>query len=224
LKGYLGKVATILWKDIVSELRTKEMLSSMLVFALLVTVIFSFAIDPRSVDMRELAPGLLWVAFSFSGILGLNRSFALEKARNSLEGLMLTPVDRSGIYLAKMLGNFIFLSVVELVVLPLFWVLSNLTAFPLALAFVVPLGTLGFVAAGTLFAAMTVNTRAREVMLPMLLLPVSVPVIVASVKSTAALMAGDALADIAGWLQLLVACDVVFIVLAVLIFEYVIEE
>jgi heme exporter protein B len=224
LKGYLGKVATIIWKDVVSELRTKEMLSSMLVFALLVTVIFSFAVDPRAVDMRELAPGLLWVAFSFSGILGLNRSFALEKARNSLEGLMLTPVDRSGIYLAKMLGNFVFLSVVELVVLPLFWVLSNLTAFPLALALVVPLGTLGFVAAGTLFAAMTVNTRAREVMLPMLLLPVSVPVIVAAVKSTAALMAGDTLADIAGWLQLMVACDVVFIVLAVLTFEYVIEE
>jgi heme exporter protein B len=224
LKGYLGKVATIIWKDVVSELRTKEMFSSMLVFALLVTVIFSFAVDPRAVDMRELAPGLLWVAFSFSGILGLNRSFALEKARNSLEGLMLTPVDRSGIYLAKMLGNFVFLSVVELVVLPLFWVLYNLTAFPLALALVVPLGTLGFVAAGTLFAAMTVNTRAREVMLPMLLLPVSVPVIVASVKSTAALMTGDTLADIAGWLQLMVACDVVFIVLAVLIFEYVIEE
>jgi heme exporter protein B len=224
LKGYLGKVATIIWKDVVSELRTKEMFSSMLVFALLVTVIFSFAVDPRAVDMRELAPGLLWVAFSFSGILGLNRSFAVEKARNSLEGLMLTPVDRSGIYLAKMLGNFVFLSVVELVVLPLFWVLYNLTAFPLALALVVPLGTLGFVAAGTLFAAMTVNTRAREVMLPMLLLPVSVPVIVASVKSTAALMTGDTLADIAGWLQLMVACDVVFIVLAVLIFEYVIEE
>jgi heme exporter protein B len=224
LKGYLGKVATIIWKDVVSELRTKEMFSSMLVFALLVTVIFSFAVDPRAVDMRELAPGLLWVAFSFSGILGLNRSFAVEKARNSLEGLMLTPVDRSGIYLAKMLGNFVFLSVVELVVLPLFWVLYNLTAFPLALALVVPLGTLGFVAAGTLFAAMTVNTRAREVMLPMLLLPVSVPVIVAAVKSTAALMAGDTLADIAGWLQLMVACDVVFIVLAVLTFEYVIEE
>jgi heme exporter protein B len=224
LKGYLGKVATILWKDLVSEVRTKEMLSSMLVFALLVTVIFSFAVDPRSVDMADLAPGLLWVAFAFSGILGLNRSFALEKARNSLEGLMLTPVDRSGIYLAKMLGNFVFLSIVELVILPLFWVLSNLTTFPLALALVVPLGTLGFVAAGTLFAAMTVNTRAREVMLPMLLLPVSVPVIVAAVKSTAALMAGDPLAGIAGWLQLLVACDVVFVVLSLLIFEYVIEE
>lgn len=224
MTAYLGRVATILWKDLISELRTKQMLTSMLVFALLVTIIFSFAIEPMSVDMIALAPGLLWVAFCFSGILGLNRSFALEKARNSLEGLMLTPVDWSGIYVAKMLGNFVFLSVVELVVLPLFWVLSNLSVFPLGLVLIVPLGTLGFVAAGTLFAAMTVNTRAREVMLPVLLLPVSVPVIVAAVRSTAAVMAGGSLAHTANWVQLLVACDVVFIVLSVLIFEYVIEE
>jgi heme exporter protein B len=224
LKPYLGKVSIILWKDLISELRTKQMLSSMLVFALLVTVIFSFAIEPASVDMMALAPGLLWVAFCFSGVLGLNRSFTLEKARDSLEGLMLTPVDWSGIYVAKMLGNFVFLSIVELIVLPLFWVLSNLTAFPLELALIVPLGTLGFVAPGTLFAAMTVNTRAREVMLPMLLLPVSVPVIVAAVKSTAAVMAGGTLADTVNWLQLLVACDVVFIVISILVFEYVIED
>jgi heme exporter protein B len=224
LTAYLGKVAIILWKDVVSEVRTREMLSSMLVFALLVTVIFSFAIEPGSVDMMDLAPGLLWVAFSFAGILGLNRSFALEKTRNSLEGLMLAPVDRSGIYLAKMLGNFVFLSVVEAVVLPLFWVLSNLTIFPLAVILIVPLGTLGFVAAGTLFAAMTVNTRARDVMLPILLLPVSVPVIVAAVKATGAVMAGEPLASTANWLQLMAACDVVFIVVSVLIFEYLIED
>jgi len=224
LRAYLGKVAIILWKDVISEVRTREMLSSMLVFALLVTVIFSFAVEPGSVDMMDLAPGLLWVAFTFAGILGLNRSFALEKARNSLEGLMLTPLDRSGIYLAKMLGNFVFLSIVEAVVLPLFWVLSNLTLFPLAVVLIVPLGTVGFVAAGTLFAAMTVNTRAREVMLPILLLPVSVPVIVAAVKATGAVMAGESLAAAANWLQLLAACDVVFLVVSVLIFEYVIED
>lgn len=224
MRAYLGKVAIILWKDVISEVRTREMLSSMLVFALLVTVIFSFAVEPGSVDMMHLAPGLLWVAFTFAGILGLNRSFALEKARNSLEGLMLTPLDRSGIYLAKMLGNFVFLSIVEAVVLPLFWVLSNLTLFPLAVVLIVPLGTLGFVAAGTLFAAMTVNTRAREVMLPILLLPVSIPVVVAAVKATGAVMAGESLAATANWLQLLAACDVVFIVVSVLIFEYVIED
>ncbi len=224
MRAYLGKVAIILWKDVISEVRTREMLSSMLVFALLVTVIFSFAVEPGSVDMMDLAPGLLWVAFTFAGILGLNRSFALEKARNSLEGLMLTPLDRSGIYLAKMLGNFVFLSIVEAVVLPLFWVLSNLTLFPLAVVLIVPLGTVGFVAAGTLFAAMTVNTRAREVMLPILLLPVSVPVIVAAVKATGAVMAGESLAAAANWLQLLAACDVVFLVVSVLIFEYVIED
>jgi heme exporter protein B len=224
LRAYLGKVGIILWKDVISEVRTREMLSSMLVFALLVTVIFSFAIEPGSVDMTDLAPGLLWVAFTFAGILGLNRSFAVEKARNSMEGLMLTPLDRSGIYLAKMLGNFVFLSIVEAVVLPLFWVLSNLTVFPPAVLLIVPLGTLGFVAAGTLFAAMTVNTRAREVMLPLLLLPVSVPVIVAAVKATGAVMAGESLAATANWLQLLATCDVVFLVVSVLVFEYVIED
>jgi len=224
LRAYLSKVAIILWKDVISEVRTREMLSSMLVFALLVTVIFSFAIEPGTVDMMDLAPGLLWVAFTFTGILGLNRSFALEKSRNSLEGLMLTPLDRSGIYLAKLLGNFVFLSIVEAVVLPLFWVLSNLKVFPPAVLLIVPLGTLGFVAAGTLFAAMTVNTRAREVMLPLLLLPVSVPVIVAAVKATGAIMAGESLAATANWLQLLATCDVVFVVVSVLIFEYVIED
>jgi heme exporter protein B len=137
---------------------------------------------------------------------------------------MLTPLDRSGIYLAKMLGNFVFLSIVEAVVLPLFWVLSNLTVFPPAVLLIVPLGTLGFVAAGTLFAAMTVNTRAREVMLPLLLLPVSVPVIVAAVKATGAVMAGEPLAATANWLQLLATCDVVFLVVSVLVFEYVIED
>jgi heme exporter protein B len=174
--------------------------------------------------MKELAPGLLWVAFTFAGILGLNRSFALEKDRNALQGLMLAPLDRSGIYVAKMLGNLIFLSIVEAIVVPLFWVLYNMSGFPWPLALIIPLGTVGFVAAGTLFSAMTVGTRAREVLLPILLLPVSVPLIVAAAKATGIVLTQDSVAAAAGWIRLLVACDVVFLVLSILTFEYVIEE
>ncbi|MDH4209695.1 MAG: heme exporter protein CcmB [Anaerolineae bacterium] len=224
MRAYLTKVGTIVWKDILAELRTREMLSSMLVFALIVTLVFSFAFELAPTDTARLAPGLLWVAFAFAGILGLNRSFAVEKDRDSLQGLMLAPLDRSGIYVAKMLSNLVFLTTVEAIVVPVFWVLYNLAVFPVLLLMVIPLGTLGLVAPGTLFAAMTAHTRAREVMLPLLLLPLSVPVIVASVKATALLLSSNSLSGAGGWLQLLVACDIVFVVLSVLTFEYVLEE
>lgn len=224
MKAYLTKVAVILWKDLLAELRTREMLSSMLVFALLVTVVFNFTFDRKAAEIKDLAPGLLWVAFTFAGILGLNRSFALEKDGNSLQGLMLAPLDRSSIYVAKMLGNLIFLSIVEAIVVPLFWVLYDMNGFPWPLALIIPLATVGFVAAGTLFAAMTVGTRAREVLLPILLLPVSVPLIVAAAKATGIVLTQDSVAAAAGWIRLLVACDVVFLVLSILTFEYLIEE
>jgi heme exporter protein B len=224
LKAYLAKVVVILGKDLLAELRTWEVLSSMLVFALLVTVVFSFALDPQAAEAEDLAPGLLWVAFAFAGILGFNRSFALEKDGNSLQGLMLAPLDRSGIYVAKMLGNLIFLSLVEAIVVPLYWVLHNMSAFPWPLALIFPLATVGFVAAGTLCSAMTAGTRARDVLLPILLLPISVPLIVAAVKATGTVLIQQSVAAAAGWIRLLVACDVVFLVLSVLTFEYVIEE
>lgn len=224
MRAYLTKVGLILWKDVLAELRTREMLSSMLVFALLVTVVFSFTLDRKAAEMRELAPGLLWVAFTFSGILGFSRSFAVEKDRNSLQGLMLAPLDRSGIYVAKLLGNLLVLSLVEAVVVPLFWVLFDISGFPWPLGLIIPLGTAGFVAAGTLFAAMTAGTRAREVLLPILLLPVSVPVIVAATKATGIVLTQDSVAAAAGWIRLLVAYDVVILVLSILTFEYVIEE
>jgi heme exporter protein B len=224
LKAYLTKVALIVWKDVLAELRTREMLGSMLVFALLVTVVFSFTLDREAAEMKELAPGLLWVAFTFAGTLGLNRSFALEKAGNPLQGLVLAPLDRSAIYVAKMLGNLLFLSLAEGIIVPLFWVLHDMSGFPWPLALIIPLGTVGFVAAGTLFSAMTAGTRAREVLLPILLLPVSVPVIVAATKATGIVLTQDSVAAAAGWIRLLVACDVVFLVLSILTFEYVIEE
>lgn len=224
MREYLAKVAAIVWKDIVAELRTKEMFSSMVVFALVVIVVLNFAFELRGAEAVNLAPGVLWVAFAFAGVLGLNRSFVLERDRGCLEGLMLAPLDRSGIYLAKMLSNLIIISVMEMVTLPIFWVLSNLTSFPLSLIPTVMLGTLGFVAIGTLFAALTVNTRAREIMLPILMLPLAVPVLLAAVKATGVALSGQSLSQASGWLRLLLACDVIYVVLALLTFEYAIEE
>jgi len=224
LHDYLDKVGAIVWKDVVAELRTKEIFTSMLVFALLVVVIFNFAFELRQVDMSLMGPGILWVAFTFAGVLGLNRSFVLEKDRGSLEGLMLAPVDRSAIYLGKLLGNLLFMLVMEAFALPLFAVLNNQ---PLLLPGLVPiifLGTLGFVTVGTLFAAMSVNTRTREVMLPILLFPMMVPVVIAAVKATGVVLAGDPLSAAGDWLSLLVAFDVIFLVVCWLVFEYVVEE
>lgn len=224
MRGYLAKVAVIVWKDIVAELRTKEILSSMLVFALLVIVILNFAFEVTGVKMGELAPGILWIAFTFGGVLGLNRSFVPERDRGCLEGLMLAPLDRSGIYVAKMLSNLVFMSIMESVTLPVFWVLSNLMSFPLPLILIVAAGTLGFVAIATLFAALTVNTRAREVMLPILLFPLAVPVLVAAVNATGVILVGQPLSQAGDWIRLMLACDVIYVVMSFLTFEYVIEE
>lgn len=224
LRDYLDKVGAIVWKDLVAELRTKEIFTSMLVFALLVVVIFNFAFELRQVDMSLMGPGILWVAFTFAGVLGLNRSFVLEKDRGSLEGLMLAPVDRSAIYLGKLLGNLLFMLVMEAFALPLFAVLNNQPLLLPGLVPVIFLGTLGFVTVGTLFAAMSVNTRTREVMLPVLLFPMMVPVVIAAVKATGVVLAGDPLSAAGDWLSLLVAFDVIFLVVCWLVFEYVVEE
>jgi heme exporter protein B len=222
---YLRKIAAIIAKDIAAELRTREMLSSMFVFSLLVILIFNFAFDLRADNQRTLAPGVLWVAIAFAGMLGLSRSFIMEKDRGSMEGLLLTPVDRSAIYLGKMLGNVLFIVVVEAVILPIFVVLFNLSAEDLPLlAGVMILGTVGFAGVGTLFSAMAVHTRAREVLLPILLFPVVVPVMLASVKLTAAILDRVAFDEVQNWFSLLVAFDAIFMALSVILFDFVVEE
>ncbi len=222
---YLRKIAAIIAKDIAAELRTREMLSSMAVFSLLVILIFNFAFDLRADNQRTLAPGVLWVAIAFAGMLGLSRSFIMEKDRGSMEGLLLTPVDRSAIYLGKMLGNVLFIVVVEIVILPIFIVLFNLSAEDLPLLIgVMILGTVGFAGVGTLFSAMAVHTRAREVLLPILLFPVVVPVMLASVKLTAAILDRVAFDEVQNWFSLLVAFDAIFLALSVILFDFVVEE
>jgi len=226
LISYFKKVGAIVWKDIVIELRTKEMITSMLVFSILVIVIFNFAFDPGSSALKESAPGILWVAFCFAGMLGLSRSFVAESEKNCLQGMMLCPVDRSAIYLGKMLGNFIFMTVIELLTLPVFFVFFDIpvTDKTPIIFLIVGLGTLGFVTVGTIVSAMSVNTKAREVLLPILLFPLIVPILIASVKSTGKILDGKTLADISGWVELVAGFDIIFLVVCFLTFEYAIEE
>ncbi|MCL5256194.1 MAG: heme exporter protein CcmB [Chloroflexi bacterium] len=224
MSRYFQDVGAIIWKDVISELRTKEMLSSMVVFAVLVILIFNFALEVSGVAPDLIVPGVLWVAITFAGILGLNRSMASEKDKGCLEGLMLCPVDRSAIFLGKMLGNVIFMLIVEVVVVPVLSVLFNLPILMPWLILIVVLGTFGFATVGTLLSTVAVNTRTREVMLPVLLFPIIVPLIIASVKATRAIIIGQAWADILPWLQLLGAFDVIFLVVCLLVFQFVIQE
>ena len=157
--GYLRKVFAIVWKDVRAELRTKDILSSMLVFAALAVVIFQFAFDLRADNARLVLPGVVWIAITFSGVLGLNRSFILEQDRGSMEGLLLAPMDRSVIYFGKLIGNLLFIFAVELVLLPLASIFFNVWIVTPSILLVVFLGTIGFAAVGTLFAALSVNTR-----------------------------------------------------------------
>ncbi len=222
--SFLRKVYAIVAKDIAAELHTKEMVSAMLVFAVLALFIFSFALDLRGAVARAAAPGVLWATVTFAGTLGLSRSLARERQTGCIEGLMLAPVDRSAIFIGKAAGNVIFMSVVEAVLLPLFSALFDVLLVRPAVVLVVLLGTVGYAAVGTLLAAIAVNTRAREVMLPVLLLPLAVPSLIAAVQATGGLVAGFAPAEVGGWLRLLVVYDLVIVAVSLVTFGYVIEE
>jgi heme exporter protein B len=223
VQSYWRKVLAVARKDLLIELRSRDVLSSAVVFTLLVLLIFNFAIDLTGDVVRAVAPGVLWVTFIFAGMLTLGRTFARERERGALQGLMLAPIDRGGLFVAKLLVNLFLLGVVEVFALPAFVALYNLTVRPGALLAVVALGTLGFAGVGTLFAAVAANTRAREALLPLLLFPVLVPVIIGAVKATGESLPG---ASAAGppWLGLLVAFDAIFLALGYVMFEYVIEE
>lgn len=223
--GYVRKVAAIVGKDIATEIRTKEMISAMFVFSLLILFIFNFTFDLRAENLKTVAPGVLWVAIAFAGMLGLSRSFVLERDRGVLDGLLLAPVDRSAIYFGKMIGNVLFISLVEVFILPIFVILFNQAAGTLPfLCGVVILGTIGFAGVGTLFSAMAVHTRAREVMLPIMLFPVIVPLLLSAVRLTSAILDQTPLAEVSHWLTLLIAFDAIFIAASFMLFEYVVEE
>src|SRR5438105_2600947 len=222
IKTFFEQVLAILWKDIRCELRSKQTWTSMGLFALLVLVIFNFTFDLRVDNAAAIAPGALWVAFVFASLLGLGRTIAVEREKGSMDRLLLCPVDRKAIYLAKLLGNMLFIGVVEIVALPIFAALFNLPLFVGTLLPIVLLGTLGIAAVGTLFAAMAAATRARELLLPILVFPLIVPIVIGAVRATGTLLVP--VANDPPWLGLIVAFDVIFLSLATLTFEFVVEE
>ena len=219
---FLEQVITILWKDVRYELRSKQMWTGMGLFALLVLVIFNFAFDLRVDNAAAIAPGALWVAFVFASLLGLGRTIAAEREIGSMDRLLLCPVDRKAIYLAKLLGNMLFIGVVEIVALPIFAALFNVPLFVGALLPIVLLSTLGIAAVGTLFSAMAAATRARELLLPILVFPLIVPIVIGAVRATGTLLAPAV--NEPPWLGLIAAFDVIFLTVSMLTFEYVVEE
>jgi heme exporter protein B len=215
----------VAWKDLLVERRSKETLNALLFFSLALLFVFQFALGPDRERLAAVLPGLLWLGFILSGVLGLGRAFLVERENDCWEGLLLAPGDKSAIYLGKLAGSLALMLVVEALVLALFVVFFNVDLGPAlpGLALVIVLGTVGVAAVGTLFAAMTAQVRARELLFPVLLLPVLVPVLLGTVRVTEALLLREPLGEVAHWLKLLVAADVIYLVTGLLTFDVILE-
>jgi heme exporter protein B len=224
MNSFTRTLLAVAWKDLAAEWRSREILSATLVFSILVIFIYNFALDLEVNLQSDLAAGILWVTFVFAGTLGLNRSMAMEKDRGGLDGLLLAPVDRSAIFFGKMTANLIIMWVVTAFVVPIFSLLYTIDLIQPGVLLVILLGSLGYTAVGTLLAAMSIQARTRDMLLPILLFPVALPLLVAAVKATAAFLAPSVTNSAAPWLDLLVADDVIFLVVAWLVFDFVVEE
>jgi len=222
--SYMKVLFAVVWKDMIMELRSREMLSAMLVFALLVVLIFNFAFELDATTRANTASGVLWVTFAFAGTLGLNRSMAMEKDYACLDGLLMAPVDRSAIFFGKVLGNFIFMVIVELIVLPIFSVLYGINLFHQGFIFVVLLGSLGYIIVGSLLSSMTVQTRTRDILLPILLFPVAIPIFIAAVRASRAFLVGTEMVEVMPYLNLLIVYDIVFFAVAYMVFDFIVQE
>jgi len=222
--SFWRKVYAITRKDVLAELRTKETVSAVLVFTLLVIVIFNFAFGTQRDIIEKVASGMLWVTFAFAGVLSLNRAFVMEKEEGCLEGLMVAPVPREVIYVGKMLSSLIFMFLVEAIALPIFAFLFNLNVLTWQNVAVVLLATTGFVAVGTLFSALAVNTKAREMVLPILFFPIVSPVIIFAVQGSDLALSGAPWGSLFSVMQFLIIFDVIFLVISYLIFSFVVEE
>jgi len=219
------RVAAIAWKDATAERRTKANFNAVVFLAALILLLFGFALGPEVEALQQAAGGVIWLTVLFAGVLSFNRSYEQELENGALDMLLLYPGDRRSIFVGKLLANLAFVLLVEMILLPTAAFLYDLpiARFVLPLGAVIALGTIGFVTLGTFYAAMASRLRAREVLLPLLLFPMLIPLLVAAVEATSAVLAGDAMGDAGAWMRLLVAFDVVFLVASYLAFEYVIE-
>lgn len=223
---FLRQVMVITTKDLRAEVRTKEAVNGSIAFAIVILLILSIAFEPSEDTTREISGGLLWIVFTFAGTLVLNRSFARELPNDCLDGLLAAPVPGSAIFLGKALSNFILILAVEAVALPVFGIFYNVRwtrqFWPLML--VQALGTWGLTAIGTVFSALTVNIRLREVMLPVLVYPLMIPMLIGAMLLTAQLVMGQPIAgDSVVWLRLLFGFDIIFTALALVLMETVLR-
>jgi heme exporter protein B len=226
MRELLAQAGAVAAKDLLLELRSRTAFLSMLAFTLLVLAIFNFARDPTAVSASDLAPSTLWITFSFAGLLGLNRGFALERENRAIDGLLLAPLSRTALYLGKVLANLAFVGAVEAIALPAFALFFNVPVLPVLgpLVLVIVLATIGFVAVGTLLSAMAVATRFAELMLAVLMLPFLLPPVSAAAQITARLFGGRPFAEQVGWLKILIGYDIVFVILCILVFDWTVEE
>ncbi len=224
MKSFLQATAAIFAKDVRLEARTRQTVTSVFVFALLIAFVFNFAFRPAPGVMALVGPGIIWAAYVFAGMLGLGRTFVLERERGTLEGLLLAPVGHEAVFLGKLLSAFAVMLVVEVLMVPVFLVLYDLSLVSFVFVATVLLATVGFAAVGTLFSAISAQTRAREVLLPLLFLPVVLPVIMGAVAGTSAAIEPSGGDGVGQWLQLMLAFDILFLVISSWAFSYVIEE
>jgi heme exporter protein B len=220
----LSATLAIAWKDVRLEIRSRDTVVSALIFGLIVVVVFNFGLNRTPGSLAPVAPGLLWVAYGFVGVLAMNRAFAREQEQGALDGLLAAPVSRDAVFLGKMLGTLAFMLVIEVVLLPVFAVMLDLPALSATLGLIILLATIGFATVGTFFAAIAAQTRSREILLPVLFFPVIVPVIIAAVEATALVLQGGPMPAVwTRWLPLLVVFDALFLVICPWIFGYVFE-
>ena len=226
----MGNTLSAAWsiarKDLAIEFRTRSAFFSAVIFALLGLVIFYFAWDPTAVSVTDLAPGVLWIIFTFSGLPGLHRSFGVESEDHAIDGLLASPISREAIFVGKAIANLIFVAAVQMVAIPALVVFYNLPLGRVAapLIAIAVLAAIGLVAIGTLFSAMAVNTRLAELLLPMLSLPFFVPIVIAASQSTAKLLSGRPVAEVSAWLKLLVAFDIVFVAACTLAYPLTVDD
>ena len=224
--GFIASTLAIARKDLLVELRSRSVILSALAFAVLAITIFFFAWDPTAVASIDLAPGVLWVILTFSGLLGLHRSFGVEQPTRAMDALLAAPVGREAIYLGKLIANLGFVIVVQAISLPAVALLYNVPigGYLGPLIVVVLLASVGLVAVGTLFSSMAVSTRLAELLLPLLALPFFVPVILPAAQATARLMNGRSVSEVSGYISILAAFDVVFLVVCTLLYPYTLEQ
>lgn len=223
--NYFRAVFAILKKDILMEIRTKETINATLVFSILITIVFSFISEPGSKTEQAVAGGIFWMAVTFSGILGLNKTMMSEIQGGNFEALMLAPIDRSAVFFGKVISNFIFLTILEIILVPLFLVFYNVNLVShWLMVVIIVLATYGYSVTGTLFSMISVRTKTREIMLPLLMLPILVPIIIAAILSTNIFLFNQEITYCYNWIKLMAVFDIIFTAVIFAIFSAVIEE